>query len=189
MKLRTTVAAAALVAAVSPALAADAGGRFHIGLTYMSHLADLRDKIEANNPLVDVDQLTSFGLAFSGYYLLSSGLAFGGAIGPAIVATGDASFYIVPVSAGVRYQFVRAESVAAYGGAALEHYLVGGDFVDTGSPGAALTLGLEVSKPRGLGWGVEAGYHSASVNVSATPGRSERKARPGRFTLGVFFLF
>lgn len=189
MKVRTLVVAATLAASMTQALAAEAGGRFHIGLSYVSHMADLRDSIEANNPQVRIEQLTSVGLAFTGHYLLASGLAFGGGIGPAVVATGDASFYIVPVSAGARYQFVRTDAVAAYAGAAIEHYLVGGDFVESGSAGAALTLGFEVSRPRGIGWGLEAGYHSASVTVSATPGRPEKKARPGRFTLGVFFLF
>jgi len=188
-----SIALAALLAAALPVQAAEgdeyAGFRFHVGVHLATGLADLRDKIEQNNPQVDIKQLTVAGLAFSAYYMLPSGLGIGGSIGPAYAASGDASYSIVPLSAGVRYAFVRDDKMAAYAGAAVEKQFVNGDFIDNGSTGAALTAGLEFSKPRGLGWGLELGYHTASVTVKATPVRAEQKAHPGRVQIGAFFLF
>ena len=68
MKPASLALAAALATAALPALAADdPGGRFHVGLSWLSNMGDLRDKIEANNPLVDVQQMSQIGLGLSGY--------------------------------------------------------------------------------------------------------------------------
>lgn len=191
MKIAPLALALVTALATLPAAAQDSieGFRGHIGLTAASGLADLRNKIEANNPQYDIKQLSVLGLEFSGYYLLSSGIAFGGAIGPAAAASGDVDYSIVPLSLGARWQFVRTDTSAAYVGLAAEKYFVNGDLVDDGSAGAALTFGMEFSRPRGLGWGFEAGAHTASVKVKATANGGEKTAKPGKFRVGVFFLF
>jgi hypothetical protein len=191
MKTHTLALALATALATAPALAQGSfeGFRGHIGLTAASGYSDLRDKIEANNPGLDIQQLTVVGLEFSGYYLLNSGLAFGAAIGPAAMATGDYDYRIVPVSVGMRWQFTRSDTAAMYLGAAAEKYFVGGDLIDDGSAGAALTFGMEFSQPRGLGWGFELGGHTASVKVKRTPFGGEKTAKPGQFRIGAFFLF
>lgn len=191
MKMHTLALALAAALAAAPALAQGSfeGFRGHVGLAAASGYSDLRDKIEANNPGLDIQQLTVVGLDFSGYYLLSSGLAFGAAIGPAALASGDYDYRIVPVSAGMRWQFTRSDTAAMYIGAAAEKYFVGGDLIDDGSAGVALTFGMEFSKPGGLGWGFELGGHSASVKVKATAFGAEKTAKPGQFRIGAFFLF
>ncbi len=192
MNVRPLALAATLVLAAAAAHAQDeggGGGRFHVGLNFVSGVSDLDDKIEQNNPSVQSSRLSRVGLAFSGYWLMGGGFGVGGGIGPAFAATGDASYTIVPVSLGARWQFVRTDSVAGYAGLAVEKYFVSGDFVDGGSAGAALALGLEFGKPRGLGWGLELSAHSASVKVTATPFHAEQTAKPAKAQLAVFFLF
>lgn len=191
MKIAPLAIALATALAAVPACAQDSfeGFRGHLGLTAASGLADLRDKIETNNPQYDIKQLSVLGLEFSGHYLTASGFAFGGAIGPASAATGDVEYSIVPVSLGARWQLVRTDASAVYVGLAAEKYFVSGDLVDDGSAGAALTVGMEFSRPRGLGWGFELGAHSASVKVKATAFGGEKTAKPGQFRVGVFFLF
>lgn len=191
MKTRTLTLAIALAFAGAPAFAQDSfeGFRGHLGLTAASGYADLRTKIEQNNPFLDIKQLTVVGLEFSGYYLTSSGFAFGGAIGPASAATGDYDYSIVPISVGARWQLARSDTSAAYIGAAAEKYVVNGDLVDDGSAGVAVTFGMEFSKPRGLGWGFELGGHTATVKVKATAFGGEKTAKPGQFRIGAYFLF
>ncbi len=191
MNLRP-LALAAMLAFAATAHAQDeggGGGRFHVGINLVSGVSDMDDKIQQNNPSVQTDRVTRAGLAFSGYWLMDGGLAVGGGIGPVFAATGDASYTIVPLSVGARWQFVRTDSMAAYAGLAAEKYFVSGDFVDNGSAGVALALGLEFGKPRGLGWGVELSAHTASVKISATPGHPEQTSRPAKAQLAVFFLF
>jgi hypothetical protein len=191
MKTHTLVLALAATLAAAPAFAQGSfeGFRGHVGITAASGYSDLRDKIEANNPGLDIQQLTVAGLEFSGYYLTASGLAFGAAIGPAALASGDYDYRIVPISIGARWQFTRSDSAAMYLGAAAEKYFVGGDLIDDGSAGVAITFGMEFSQPRGMGWGFEIGGHTATVKVKATPFGGEKTAKPGQARIGVFFLF
>jgi hypothetical protein len=191
MKTHILAVALALGLSALPSFADESyeGFRGHIGLTAASGYADLRTKIEQNNPFLDIKQLTVVGLEFSGYYLTSSGIAIGGAIGPASAATGDYDYSIVPISFGARFQLMRNDTSAAYIGAAAEKYVVNGDLIDNGSAGVAVTFGMEFSKPRGLGWGFELGGHTASVKVKATGFGAEKTAKPGQFRIGAFFLF
>lgn len=192
MSMRPLALATLLALSAAAVHAQDEGGggsRFHVGLNFVSGVSDLDDKIEQNNPSVQSSRLSRVGLAFSGYYLMDGGFGIGGGIGPAFAATGDASYTIIPVSVGGRWQFVRTDSMAGYAGVAVEKYFVSGDFVDGGKAGLAVALGLEFGKPRGLGWGVELSAHSATVKVTGTAFHAEQTTKPAKAQLGVFFLF
>jgi hypothetical protein len=194
MKKTTTLALVAALAMTGTAVhAADTpqteGWRFQVGLTFISGMSDLKDKIQTNNPAIDVQQGIPGGLAFSAYRAFGNGVAAGLTIGPTILGMGDASFHIVPVGLDVRYTFVRQESMASYVRVGAEKAIAGGDFVKSGGVGGTVGLGVEFAKPQGMGWGIEAAYHSSDVKVLATPGHAETKAKPYQGTLAVYFLF
>jgi opacity protein-like surface antigen len=191
-KTLLAIVAAASLAGTS-AFAADVekpdGFRFQVGLTFANGISDLKDKIETNNPNISISQGLPGGLSFALYREFGNDWAVGATIGPAVLGVGDASLHIVPIGLDVRYKFVRNEDLDSYIRVGVEKAVAGGDFIESSSAGGSIGLGVEFAKPRGLGWGIEAAYHSSQVKVLATPGHPEVKARPYEYTLGVYFLF
>ncbi len=187
----------AVVIAISAAMSAaqaqseapetEAGFRIQIGLTLVSGLSDLTDKIQRNNPNVLIESSVPLGLAFSARREFEGGLAAGFTIGPAILGFGDASLHVVPVGLDVRYRILPSGRGGAYVRAGMEKAFAGGDYVKDGSAGAAVAIGWESSGRQG--WGVELAYRSYQVTVLATPGHPEVKARPTQGALAVFFVF
>jgi hypothetical protein len=180
-------AATSLAQAQDEAPVTEAGFRFQIGLTFVSGLSDLSDKIERNNPNVSVDSRLPAGLAFSARREFEGGFGAGFTIGPAILGIGDASLHVVPVGLDVRYRILPSGRGGAYVRAGAEKAFAGGDYVKDGSAGAAVGIGWESSGS--TGWGVELAYRSYQVTVLATPGHPEVKARPTKGALAVFFVF
>lgn len=183
--------ALASLLACAPAHADDAAAetRWQVGLSYASGLSDLRDKLEANNPGLTTKQLLPLGLTAAVYRDFGNGMAIGGSIGPAVVATGDVSFTIIPLALDLRYVFSRGEKSRIYGRLGVEKAFVSGDLVSSGSTGGVLGVGMEFAAPGRSGWGVEATLHSTQVNVNGNLGHRAQEARPYAGSLGVFFAF
>ena len=194
LKIATTVAVLATITLSAITLtaaeqASTSGFKFQVGLTYVSGVSDLADKIEANNPRYKVDTILPVGLSLNPYYDFGNGLGIGLSVGPATVGVGAASLYIVPIGADVRYTFFRNESVSPYVRAGLQYPFAGGDFIKSSSAGFVGAVGVEFGHSKRASWGVEGGYNSAEVEVLANAGRPAVKVKPLEFTLSVFVRF
>jgi hypothetical protein len=190
MKRPLALLAATLLA--TPGWAADAGQhegfKFQVGVTFVSGMNDFGDKINVNNPTVDVQQGVPAALSLGGAYAFGNGWAVGATVGPAILGIGDASLHVVPLGLDVRYR-LGGESGSPYVRLGAEKANAGGDFIRSGKAGGVAAVGWEFGRPSGLGWGVELGYHGTEVIIKATPGHPETKAQPYKATLAVFFNF
>lgn len=168
----------------------EGGGGFHFQatLTYVN-LGDLEDAIEAHNPWINVDTIWPIGLGLGAFYDFDNGLAVGVEVGPAIIATGDASFWIVPVGLDVRYTFMTDSSMSPFVRAGVQQAFAGGDFIESGSLGFYAKVGLEFGHANDMSWGIEAGYSSATVDVLPGNGFATEEVEPYNFTIGVFARF
>jgi len=164
------------------------GFKFQIGLTYVN-LSKLKNAIEDNNPNYSVDTIWPVGISFNPYYEFNNGLAIGLEVGPGVWATGDASFYLIPVGADVRYTFMRDKAVSPYVRAGIQYIFAGGDFVDSSGVGFYGKVGLEFKHSSRVSWGLEAGYSSTGVDVLAGGGHDTKTVKPYEFTAGVFVRF
>lgn len=185
------VAAAAL--SMTSARAADTGSaegfRFQFGLTFVSGLSDLLDKIQANNPRIAAMERLPGGLAIAVYHEFGNGLAVGATVGPILLARGDASFQIIPVGVDMRYRVAPSGAGGLYIRAGVEKANASGDFIASTGAGGTFAIGYDFASTGRSGWGLEAGYHSSEVTVKATPGHREQKARPTQGTLAAYWLF
>ena len=163
------------------------GFKFQLGLTYISGMNKLADQIQANNPNFQVDTVVPVGLSFATYYAFGNGLGLGLNVGPIVAAYGDASFYIVPVGADVRYAFLQDCFVSPYLRAGIQYPFAGGDFIKSSSPGFVGAAGLEFGHRKH--WGVEAGYNSSEVEVLAGGGNPAVKVKPFEFSARVYYQF
>lgn len=191
-KLIITAALATIVASSTVAKAEEAdtsGFKFQAGLTYISGMNKLGDAIEENNPYYNVSTLLPVGLSLNAGYELNNGLGLGLSLGPAAVGLGDASFFVVPVGADVRYTFLRDKAVSPYVRGGVEYAFAGGDFITGSSVGFVGAAGVEFGHSKDIAWGIEAGYNSAEVEVEATFGHPAIKVKPMEFFVSAFIRF
>lgn len=210
MKLIATLAALAATATVSlagttiapdgsmssstalPAGSGDAyqrGWNLQVTLNYVSGLSDLTDTIEKHNPLFDLETVIPVGVSIYPYYDFGNGLAVGSEIGPVVIGTGDASFYVIPVSLDVRYTFTPDARMSPFIRAGVQYAFAGGDFIDTGDVGFYAKAGVEFGHGEAFGWGFEVGYSTTAVDVLPGGGFGTEDAKPYEFTAGIFARF
>jgi hypothetical protein len=185
--------ALALALVATPAARAEAnpyaGWVGQAGLPFVGGTQVLRARIAANHPQQEVRALAFAGPDFALYRMSAGGVGAGVSLGPLLVSTGGVRHAVLPVAAGARVEVARIATHRAYVGVAAERLLADGDVIAGGRTGAAFTLGVEYLKPAGVGWGMQAGLHTADVRVPATAFGPERRARPGVVRWGAFFRF
>lgn len=165
------------------------GFKVQFGLTFVSGVSDLLDKIQVNNPQVITLQRMPGGLALAVYREFGNGLAAGATLGPILLARGDASFQIIPVGLDLRYRMATDSGGGLYVRAGVEKANASGDFIASKGAGGTVAIGYEFVSAGRSGWGLEAGYHSSEVAVKATPGHREQKSQPTKATLAVYYHF
>lgn len=166
-----------------------AGWVVQAGLPLVGGTSVLRARIAANHPQQDVRALAFAGPDLALHHMPEGGVGAGLTLGPLLVSTGGVRHAVLPVAAGVRVEVARIATHRAYVGVAAERLLADGDVIASGRTGAAFMLGVEYLKPAGVGWGMQAGLHTADVRVPATASGPERRARPGVLRWGGFFRF
>ncbi|MCB9913185.1 MAG: hypothetical protein H6827_09335 [Planctomycetes bacterium] len=142
------------------------------------------------NPAVQIDWVLPVGLSLRPYAELTDiGLGFGASVGPAMVGTGDYSFYVIPVGFDVRYTFFRKSKVAPYLVAGVRYAIAGGDFVETGDVGFFGGVGVELfRKPDGgMALGLEVGYDSSTIDVQVR--NTTRDVEPIGWNASVHVVF
>jgi hypothetical protein len=192
MNVPAAVVSCAVAAFVGPALAADHGGqavRFQLGLTAVSGMGDLEDKIAANNPAFATVSVSPVGLSAALAYRFADDWSVVGSLGPIIVGTGDASFTIVPIGLALRYELLRGASGAAYVRLGVEQAIANGDFVETGSAGGVAALGYDFGDAKRGGFGLELAYRSAKVDVPGRTAAANKTAQPYKGSLTVYWAF
>lgn len=185
-------AAAAFVAAAPAAAQGGSDGtglRFQLGLSLVSGMSDLEDKIVANNPAFSAITISPVGLSAALLYRFAPDWGVAGSIGPVVVGTGDASFTIVPLGLALRWDISRGDSGTPYARLGVEQAIANGDFVDNGSAGAVVALGYEFGSARRGGWGLELAYRSAKVDVPGATPAAKKTAQPYKGSLTAFWAF
>jgi len=167
----------------------DSGFHFQVDLSYVNGMDDLNNKIMQNNPSYSIKTTVPVGLSLRPSFGLGHGLEIGVDVGPAVLGVGDASFYIVPVGADVRYIFLPKKYVSPYVRLGVEYAIAGGDFIQSSSVGFVGAGGIEFGNSKHFSWGLEAGYNSSSVKVNAANGRSAKDCQPYEFTASLFVRF
>jgi hypothetical protein len=167
---------------------ARAGFKFQINLDYVD-TGDLSDTIEDHNPAYDIDTIWPVGVSLNPYYEFNNGFAVGMSLGPAIFASGDASFYVIPVGLDARYTFMRDAMMSPFIRTGVQYAFAGGDFIETGDVGFYAKVGIEFGHSKKFGWGIEAGYSSSSVEVQPGAGKGAEDVDPYNFTAGFFGRF
>jgi hypothetical protein len=187
------LAAAALLPLLpSAAAAADDSGRawrVQLGLTAVSGMNDLEDKITANNPAFTSITISPVGLSLIIGYRVASDWTVAGSVGPVVVGTGDASFTIVPVGLSARYDITRGDSGVPYVRLGIEQAIANGDFVETGSAGAVAAIGYDFFGGNRGGFGLELAYRAAKVDVPGRTAAAMKTAQPYKASLTAYWSF
>ena len=172
------------------ALAEDGTGfQFQLGLTAVSGMSDLEDKIVANNPAFSAITISPVGLSATFLYRFSADWAVAGSIGPIVIGTGDASFTIVPLGLSVRYDIARTGSGTPYARLGVEQAIASGDLVESGSAGALIALGYDFGNARRGGFGLELAYRTMKVDVPGRTAAAKKTAQPYKGSLTVYWAF
>lgn len=190
-RINLTIALAASFATTT-ALAADGVSwptRYQFGLTAVSGMSDLEDKIEANNPRVTAQTISPIGVSLGFYKRLGDNWGVAGTLGPVVVASGDVSFTIVPVGLSARYDISRGESTTSYLRVGIEKAFASGDLVQNGSAGDTLAAGMEFGPRDRTSWGLELAARTLKVDVPGTSAAKLKSAQPYKASLTAFWSF
>jgi hypothetical protein len=115
--------------------------RFPVGLTYVSGVTQIVDKMKENYFLRD-DYIWPAGLAFNPYVEFGNGLGLGASVGPYIFMfiesyhEDDSFSYVIPVGLDLRYTFLKKSDITPYVRAGLRYPIAGGDYFQSGKVGA-----------------------------------------------------
>ena len=182
----------------------DAGTKFHfdVGLTYVNGAYDVNRALKAslvdNGFTIQRDYVVPIGLSLNPRVEFGNGLGVGLSAGPtSIVGVGrNGGFnardinYIIPVGGFLQYNLFRHKNVSPYLRAGVKYPITGGDFISSGTVGAYGAVGVEFFKQKRIGFGLEVGYDSSRVTISAGPGDTmTRKVTPTGFTASLVVFF
>lgn len=189
--LAATLLGASPFLVLSHAADSEHDGKFHfqVGLAYASGVDKLGDTIEANNPAFTVDTIIPVGLTLGAYYEITHGVAAGVTVGPALLGLGDADFYVVPIQADVRWYILPEKKITPFIRGGVAYSFAGGDFIESGSPGFVVGGGIEFFRDKHVGFGLEAAYNSAEVDVKATAKGPKQSIKVNEITASIYVRF
>lgn len=201
MKLRSTVTACLVVAALAASSAARSEWAFGPSVSYLSGIGDVVDLYERNllaRPnVVEVDTANiPIGAGFFSRYQADSGLRFDIGIGPAFIMLsvdsdvyGGADHTELPVYGTVGYTFSPGSNRSGYVRFGAAYHSVSGDFAVDSSPGAFAAVGLELGRRDGAPWGFELSVDNSTVEFldPSIPGNRELHSYDTMLTF--FYLF
>ncbi len=210
--LRTASTLITIVALNHPAAAAAADGpaagmqfHFDLGLTYVNGAYDVNRLLKAslieNNPgsTITSDYVVPLGLSLNPRLEFGNGLGVGLTAGPTSVVAvkNDAGVfnasqdinYIIPVGGFVQYNLFHNKNVSPYLRAGVKYPITGGSFIRSGTVGAYGAVGVEFFKQKHVGLGLEAGYDSSQVTISAGSLGLPKKTAPTGFNASLVIFF
>jgi len=149
--------------------------RHPLGFSYISSFGNFMDVMENNEEVKgrEVDTLIEFpvGISYNPYYQLDNGSGFGIGIGPIQFILRDSlSLWILPISADVRYKFLKKSNISPYVRAGLAYNIVGGDYVDSSKAGFLGGIGIEFLQQRRVGFGFEVTYNTSEIEMERYSG-------------------
>lgn len=197
MKNIFLVSAMLAVALLSYVTCADAGQwRFPLGLSYVSGVGEITDQIEDNLNAEGyaTEKTESFpvGASFQPYYEFDSGLGIGVGLGPLILIFGDVDFVDMPVNVCLRYALFPDAKISPYVRAGAAYHLANGDYVESSQPGYVGAVGLEFMRDRPVGFGIEAGFDSSTIELEDLDSSSSddtKEFTPVGFMVSIFAVF
>jgi hypothetical protein len=190
----TTILAVTLLSFVN---CADAGQwRFPLGLTYVSGIGEVVDQIEDNLNAdgYETEKTETFpvGASFQPYYEFDSGLGIGVGLGPLMVVFGDVDFVDMPVNVCLRYALFPEAKMSPYIRAGAAYHLANGDYVEGSQPGYVGAIGLEFMRDKPVGFGIEAGYDSSTIeleDLDSSSADDTKEFTPVGFMVSIFAVF
>lgn len=193
MTRRAAVAFAGLVSLGGAAAAADnvyAGTSAQLRLDLASGTENLRRRLAERSGGRAVGPIAFFGPTLALWHVAERGHGVGVAAGPLLVGRGgDTRRALLPLAATLRVEPFRIPTHATFVVLGVERVLVHGDGLAGGRSGAVFGFGVDYLKPAGIGWGMQAGLHTATVRVQAGGGLPAEDARPARVRFGGFYRF
>jgi hypothetical protein len=111
-----------------------------------------------------------------------------GLIGPAMIMTGDATYWEVPLSITVGYTLFPDKAISPYVRVGPSYHVAGGDFYDSSDVGVLAAVGVEFLQNGHFRFGVEDAYDGATTNIEKRTGGT-RAFKTAEFSIGLFFQF
>lgn len=181
------------------------GTRFHfdLGLTYVDGAYDVNKQLKAslvdNGYTIQRDYVVPVGLSLNPRVQFGNGLGVGLSLGPTSFIgiernggfnVGQDLSYIIPVGGFVQYNFFRHHNVSPYLRGGVKYPITGGDFIKSGTIGGYGAVGVQFFNQKRVGVGLEVGYDSSRVTISAGPlDRVARKATPTGLNASLVIFF
>lgn len=190
--MHRAAAAAAVLLLSGPPAAADnpyAGTSAQLRLDLASGTEDLRRRLAERAGGREVGPIAYFGPTLALWQVAQRGHGAGLSAGPLLVGRGERTHALLPVAAQLRLEPFRIPTHATFVVLGVERVLVHGDGLAAGRTGAVFGFGVDYLKPAGIGWGMQAGLHTATVRVLPGAGLPETAARPARVRFGGFYRF
>ena len=170
--------------------------RIPVGISFVSGVGDITDQYEDNLQAdgyitESVDGLP-IGISFQPYYEFDSGLGIGLGLGPVMFIYGDVDFLNLPVNVCLRYAPMKKSRASVYFRAGASYNMANGDYVEDSKVGFIGAIGIEFMRDRAVGFGIEAGYDSSTIELEdrTTINPTDTKEfEPVGFTVGLFAVF
>jgi len=144
--------------------------RFPFGYTFISGVSDMVDVYENNLEEEGYDVDTTFmgygGIAFNPYVELDMGLRLGLGLGPAIIVLmNEADHFELPVSANIGWSILPNHNISPYFRGGISYHIASGTYVVESKPGLMGAVGIEFSRKRRVGFGLELGIDTAEIEL------------------------
>jgi hypothetical protein len=167
-----------------------------LGIAYISGINDIidqyKDNLQADGYITKSAQGLPIGISYQPYYEFDSGLGIGMGLGPVMLIYGDADFFNLPVNVCLRYAFMENSKASVYFRTGVSYNIASGDYVQDSQVGLIGAIGIELMRDRAVGFGIEVGYDSSSIELenhtTANP-TDTKDFEPVGFTVGIFAVF
>jgi hypothetical protein len=149
------------------------GWKNGIGPGYVS---SFRDVVDFHEDVIggEIEFFIPVGVTYNPYYQFNHGSRIGIDLGPAMFVYTEYIgpyydeenwYYCFPIKLSYGFTFIPRATVSPYARVGASAPFAGGDFVDGWSPGLFGAVGVEFSRKRAVGFGLEFGYDKSSVEL------------------------
>lgn len=140
-------------------------------------------------------------LSLHPYYQFAHGSMLGFEFGPITMVMGDVEYWDIPIGVAYGFAILPKFKVSPYVRVGGKYHLVGGDYVESSTPGLFGAVGMEFRRKNRLGVGFEFAYDTSEVTFSrdtvsvsrADDGswrtrwsEEEETVKPGGFMASIF---
>ncbi len=166
---------------------------FSVGVSYLSGLGDvvdiLEDNLEARGFTVDT-LVIPIGTSIQGYAQFNDRVGAGFSVGPAVASIGDVDYIDIPLGVDARYFLSSGEKSRSYVRGGVRYHIADGDDIKSSDIGPFAGIGIEFRKEGQPGWGIEASYDGAEIEmINLRSASGFETVKPAAAMLTVFFVF